>query len=179
MYRKFIATITAAAIALTAIGAVPARAGENDTARVVAAILGLAVVGKIIHDKKKDRDANRHEPAPVQQVHKQHPPRYDSPRYDPPRYDPPRYDQQYGHKPQARPLPERVNRKLLPGQCLRSLETRHGKVRMFGNRCLQRNYSFAHRLPQHCNFSFKTRDGYRRGYEARCLRDAGYRLARG
>lgn len=172
MYRKFIATVTAASIALTALGASTAKAGEYDAARAVAAILGLAVVGKIVHDKHQDRknhdqQVTRHAPAPV---------------YEPAR---PRYKQHqqrngYGaHQPEPRPLPHRASRKLLPGQCLRSFETnRRGTVRMFGERCLQRNFEYSHRLPQHCQTRVRTSQGKRYGYEARCLRNAGYRLAR-
>ena len=53
MYRKFIATITAASIALTAAGASPVFAGDRDTQRAIAALLGLAAVGIIIADNKK------------------------------------------------------------------------------------------------------------------------------
>lgn len=172
MYRKFIATVTAASIALTALGATTAKAGEYDNARAIAAILGLAVVGKIIYDKHQDRkdqgrEVSRHAPAPVYEharpSHKQYKQR----------------NNYRSHQPEARPLPHRASRKLLPGQCLRSFETRRrGTVRMFGNRCLQRNFDYAQRLPQHCQTRVRTPNGKRHGYEARCLRDAGYRLAR-
>jgi hypothetical protein len=166
MYRRFIATITAAAIAITAIGALPAAADERDTARALAAILGLAVVGKIIHDNRKDDRVQRHQPAPVyrQKQHKQQV------------YNPPRYQNQHV---QPRPLPQRVDRKLLPGQCLRSFDTRGGKVRMFGRKCLNNNYQYTRRLPQQCLQVFRTNRGDRQGYEARCLRQNGYSLARG
>lgn len=180
MYRKFIATVTAASIALTALGALPARAGEHDAARAIAAILGIAVVGKIIHDRNNRRKEAAHDspdkvyrtPEYKQPVHKK--PVHRQPEYKKPAYQPPRYSQ-----PKPRPLPDRVNRKLLPQQCLRSFETHRGKVRMFGNRCLKRNYKFANRLPHQCQYIFNTPRGDRRGYEARCLRDRGFRLARG
>lgn len=170
MYRTFIATITAASIALTVLGATPVRAGENDAAKAIAAILGLAVVGKIIHDRNdKKKRVNNHQQRPVHRT-----PDYNKPEYKKPAYQPPRYTQ-----PKPRPLPDRVNRKLLPHQCLRSFNTHRGKVRMFGKRCLKRNYKFANRLPQQCQYIFDTPRGDRRGYEARCLRDRGFRLARG
>ena len=175
MYRKFIATVAAASIALTALGSVPAVAGERENAKLIAALLGLAVVGKIISDNKNDRkQVNHHQPAPVYEQPKYQQPKKHRPKYAKPSYNPPRYQQ-----PKPRPLPQRVNRKLLPQQCLRSYRTHRGKVRMFGNRCLKRNYDFARRLPQQCQFIFDTPKGERRGYEARCLRDRGYRLARG
>ena len=169
MYRKFIATVAAASIAITALGSAPAYADDRDVARALAAILGIAVVGKIIHDnnKKKEREVTRRHTAPV----------YTAPhRYNPPRVQQRRYNQHI----QPRPLPRHVrNDKLLPSQCFRSFDTRSGPVRMFGNRCLQNNFRHANRLPQHCKVRVKTYNGKRTGYQARCLRDAGYRLARG
>lgn len=155
MHRRFIAFVTATSIAITALGSAPAFAGDRDTARALAAILGVAVIGSILHEKNKKKKAQvHHTPKRV--------------------YEPPRYKQ-----PTPRPLPSQVNRKLLPQQCFRSYDTYTGKIRMFGNRCLQRHYTHAHRLPNRCLYVFDTPRGDRRGYEARCLRDAGYRLARG
>lgn len=169
MYRRFIATISAAAIAITAIGATPVFADDRDTARAIAAILGLAVVGKIIHDKNKRNDEVRHH-KPREKVHQ--PPRRKT-------HNPPRYNKRHDGPLHPRPLPRRVDRKLLPGECLRSYSTRHGKARMFGRKCLKNNYRFASNLPRHCLYVFETRRGDRRGYDARCLRNEGYRLARG
>jgi hypothetical protein len=166
MYRRFIATITAASIAITAMGAVPAFAGDRDTARALAAILGLAVVGKIIHDKNKDDRVRVQRHTPHHKAHKKHK-QYKANK-------PPRYNDV---KP--RPLPKRVNRKLLPGECLRSFRGYNGKVRMFGRKCLRNNYRFAQSLPRHCLYTFDTPRGDRRGYDARCLRRDGYRLAHG
>ena len=161
MYRKFIATISAAAIALTALGSAPAYADDRDAARALAAILGIAVVGAIIHDRNKDKKRKVHQHAPVYKKHVQ---------------------KKHVHKPhrlQPRPLPQRVNRKLLPQRCFRSVQTYQGTFRMFGQRCLNRHYSFANSLPNRCRYVFPTPNGNRKGYDARCLRDAGYRLARG
>lgn len=169
MYRKFIATITAASIALTAIGAAPAFAGNRETTQAIATILGLAVVGKLIHDRN-DRKKDRHQNStPAYHPPKPHVQQHHTPNYTPPAY----------HEPKPRPLPQRANRKLLPKQCFRSFETYRGKVRMFPSRCLNRNYDYAYRLPRQCEYTFNTPRGERRGYEARCLRDRGYRLARG
>lgn len=172
MYRRFIATIAAASIAITAMGAAPAFAGDRDTVRALAAILGVAVVGKIIHDNNKKKRAN-HQPAPVYNHPRTTPPRHYPPRGVQPRHNPPRYH------PQPRPLPRHVNNKLLPKQCFQSFDTRRGTIQMFGEHCLQRNYRHVKSLPQNCQYKFGTPNGLRSGFEARCLRDAGYRLARG
>lgn len=169
MYRRFIATVAAASIAITAFGAAPARADDKDLAKALAAILGIAVVGKIIHDNRKEREqaATRNHPAPI----------YTAPRRH---YEPRVHQHRRDPQVQPRPLPRHVrNDKLLPSQCFRSYDTRRGTVRMFGRRCLENNFRHVNRLPQHCKVRVKTYNGKRTGYQARCLRDAGYRLARG
>ncbi len=181
MYRRFIAAVTAVSIAITALGVVPARADERDVARALAVILGAAVVGKIIHDnnKNKARAVTRQQPAPVYQApHHRPAPVYQAPHHrSAPVYQAPR---QRSHQVHPRPLPQHVrNSKLLPSQCFRSFDTRHGTVQMFGNRCLQNNFRHANSLPQHCRVQVRTYQGDRSGYDARCLRDQGYKLARG
>ena len=178
MYRRFIATIAAAAIALTAIGSTPAFAQQyqDRTAQTIAALLGLAVVGTLIHKNREDKKERRqtYQPAPVH-----NPPQAYTQRHQPPQAYTQRHQPPVWNQPQPRPLPDRVNSKLLPKQCFRSVDTRHGKVRMFGQRCLDKHYGFSNRLPRACHYTFRTHKGDRRGYEARCLRDHGYRLARG
>lgn len=155
MHRKFIATIVAAALAVTVIGNAPARANDN-VLGALAAIAGIAIVGKVIHDHNKRKD--HHTPVTRQtyktpvQSHK---------------------NRVYDIKP--RPLPKRANRKLLPGNCLRSADTRQGRVRYFGQRCLQHSNHSVSRLPHNCKVRVR---GQGHGYEARCLRRNGYELAR-
>lgn len=167
MYRKFIATIMAASVALTALGSTSAFAGDRQNTQALITILGIAAAGALIHKRNKDKKKQASN-------HQQPQPDYYQPQLPKPVYEPPRY-----HQPKPRPLPDRANRKLLPQECFRSFETRRGKVRMFGARCLQRNYKFVNRLPQSCEYIFSTKRGDRRGYEARCLRNNGFRLARG
>ncbi len=172
MYRRFIATIAAAAIAITAISATSAAAGDRnrDLARIAAGVLGVAIIGKIIHDSNK-RDDERDRI--VSRQHVQPAPVYRAPR------------PVQRHQVRPRPLPRGYggeghrNVKLLPKQCFQSFDTRRGSVLMFGSRCLQRNYRHANSLPQHCAQQIRTRQGNRFGYDARCLRGAGYSLARG
>ncbi|SFS89111.1 hypothetical protein SAMN04488040_2287 [Sulfitobacter marinus] len=166
MYQKFIAIITVLSVTITGLSASSASAGERnrDLARIAAGVLGVAIVGKIIHDSNKDR----HEQKRVNQGHVNR-----------------------GHvvtreRVQPRPLPQkyrthqrRQGRKLLPQNCFRSYDTRRGQVVMFGSRCLQKNFRHANRLPQHCAQTIRTSQGKRSGYDARCLRGAGYSLARG
>ena len=60
LHHKFIASIAAAAVAITAFTAAPAAAGDRnrDLAKIAVGVLGVAIVGKIIHDKNK-RDEER------------------------------------------------------------------------------------------------------------------------
>ncbi|MFD2739664.1 hypothetical protein ACFSUD_08795 [Sulfitobacter aestuarii] len=190
MYRRFIAFIVALSVAITAFGAAPARADNDDLAKAAAAILGIAIVGKIIHDRNKKKDRER---AVSRRQHSY----YDAPTYYAPKhtYRPKirghnkhhRHPGQgvvtpgYGNPvyTQPRPLPRRVDRKLLPGACFKSYETQRGNHLMFDRRCLDANYGYAHRLPQQCAQRVETYRGTRHGYDARCLRRAGYSLARG
>lgn len=158
MHRKFIATIVAAALAVTALGSAPARA-DDDVLRGLAAIAGIAIVGKVIHDRNKRK---REQHTVTRQAHKAPVIHRNNRVYD----------------LQPRPLPHRANRRLLPGNCLRSADTRQGRVRYFGKRCLERSYKHVNRLPQYCAVRFHGEDRSRRGYEARCLRREGYKLAR-
>lgn len=162
---RLIGTVTAAAMALTTFTAAPAHADDKRTARIAATVLGLAVLGAIIHDNKQDKKAQHNtyrQPVQKKVYTQRHNNRV----------------QQRGHV-QPRPLPQRVDRKQLPQNCLRSFDTRQGKAHMFGRRCLERNYRAAHRLPQNCAITVRTYDGRRSGYDARCLRRNGYSLARG
>lgn len=147
MSLKFIGLIAAVSIAVTSIGASPARADEEDVARALAAILGVAVIAKVIKDRKDDREVSRRRPGVVE----------------------------------PRPLPRRVDRgkrKLLPQRCFRNFDSRRGVYRGFGERCLHRHFRYANRLPESCLIRVRGNRGPRFAYEARCMRNHGYRLAR-
>ncbi|MCX7565689.1 hypothetical protein OS189_04975 [Sulfitobacter sp. F26169L] len=178
---RFVGTFTGAAIAMATFTVAPAYADDDRTARAIATILGLAVVGAIIHDNRQDKkkDHVRYK-EPVRTYPKattQSQGIYNGKRHHGGNahqqgYNPPR------HNVTPKPLPHRVNRKLLPQGCLRSFETRKGNVRMFGRRCLERHYRQVNRLPQSCFQRVRTFNGKRSGYGARCLSQNGYRLAR-
>ena len=160
IHRQFIATIAAVAIAITGFSAAPARAGDDDLAKALAVILGLAVVGTAINKRNDDKKARQHAP-----VHK-------------PRVEPHRVQPRHGHI-QPRPLPRHVNRKLLPQRCLFNLQTERGRnIQGFGQRCLNRHYQYTNALPQQCTRRVWTRNGWGYAYGARCLDKFGYQLAR-
>jgi len=65
---------------------------------------------------------------------------------------------------------------LLPSRCFRRVENARGAFHgVFLKDCLERRYHAAHRLPRDCAMRVGGRDGRRHGYDARCLRDYGYR----
>lgn len=162
MYRKFIATIAATSITITALSALPARADQEDVARALAALVGIAIIGKIISDSKDDDVVTRRYPSYPDPVYRPHRPR----RVDPAPIYP-------------RPLPRRVHRRELPQHCFRSYDTPQGRFHMFGRKCLRKNYHFVNSLPQQCAQRIRTYHGIRNGFSARCLRRAGYRLRHG
>ena len=84
--------------------------------------------------------------------------------------------------PAPAPAQQRPNRnwQVLPSQCLTTVETRRGQaVRMFGQRCLNRNYQHTNRLPAACQVQVRSENGNRRqGYRANCMRNQGFRMSR-
>jgi hypothetical protein len=193
LHRKFVATVAAVALAVTAIGAAPARA-DDDFLKTLAIVAGAALVGKVIYDQTQAQRQRAN--APSGQMLSATPQR--SPSANAPVLvstslrpvarpvsayvgDTPVYDTSPLDALTPRPLPERIdraNRKLLPGDCLRSSQTWDGRVRYFGTQCLERSYGFVHRLPQACAVQVRADNRIQSGYEARCLRNQGYKLAR-
>ncbi|TDL81582.1 hypothetical protein E2L08_05550 [Palleronia sediminis] len=68
--------------------------------------------------------------------------------------------------------------KRLPVSCLHRAEERHATRTVFGAQCLSREYRHADRLPDRCRTTARVFGKDRRAYDARCLRDRGYRVAR-
>ncbi len=171
---RLIGALAATAIAFMSFSAAPAYADDRRTVRTIATILGLAVVGKVIHDKNKDRkkESAKHK----QKVSKPYRPS----RVETHRPRSRAYDDVKRHRPVApRPSRQRADRKLLPQNCFRSYNTRNGAAHVFDQRCLQRDYAHVNRMPQSCAQRVQTREGTRIGYDARCLRRNGYSLDRG
>ena len=70
------------------------------------------------------------------------------------------------------------NRRVLPFECFRRVDTRHGRIGVFGKRCLNNNYRFADRLPERCAVRVRVGDRLRPAYRAQCLRNAGFTARR-
>ncbi len=160
MHRYFIAAVVTLTVLITGFSAAPARANNtDDLAKVLAGIAALAIVGKVIHDR---RDKKKKQVIHTPQVHKPH--------------------QNHIYRQQTiipKPLPKRVARKSLPAHCVRHVQMYNGNTRrVFGARCLNRNYRHAQSLPNHCARQIQTHRGARWVYGARCLRNNGYQIAR-
>jgi hypothetical protein len=193
LHSKFIATVAAAALTVTAIGAAPARA-DDDFLKTLAIVAGAALVGKVIYDQTQAQRQRATTPSgQLLRVTPELSPSANAPVLVSTSLRPvarpvsarvggtPVYDTSPLDVLTPRPLPERVdraNRKLLPGDCLRSSQTWDGRVRYFGERCLERSYGFTNQLPQECAVQVRAENRLQQGYEARCLRDRGYQLAR-
>ncbi len=208
MHRIFIAGIISVSIAITALSANSAAASDRGTTNFLAGLAGLAILGAIIHDSNKKKKATTYSsrdnyvPKPKYKYVPQSRYKRGHIKRAPVRG----HNQEHGHKqkhvhkqghghkqkhaahsqhrgnvrhqPKARPLPHRVSRKLLPGNCLRSINTRHGQKRIFGGRCLNSNFRHVNKLPDACHTEFRANGQKRHGYGARCLRSNGYSIAR-
>lgn len=167
MYRKFITIIIAASMAVTGLSAAPARADSEDVAKVIAGVTALAILGAAIAEAKDNKDRvvtrnlghlrhdNRHRGNGRKLGHRRH-----------------------GHDG-ARPLPDRVKRKLIPDACRVQARARHGQsIRGFGRWCLVRHYGYVNSLPRNCESRVRSRHGHMRTiYRGRCLYRHGYRAA--
>lgn len=178
LHHKFIALVLAGALVATGFGPRPARADSQDVGRVVVGLTALAILGKIIHDARKEERATVR-PDPPRQGHGNG------------------YGKGYGkghgkghghahgqgqgqgqgyYYPAPQPLPPQVSRYDLPADCLRDDPTRGGRAHMLGARCLSRNDVRIDRLPDACRVEAWDGHKVRRGYSAPCLRQRGYRL---
>lgn len=166
MARKFITTLLAAAVAVTAYGAAPAKA--TDIRDLAGAAAGIAAVAIIAHQYNQSRDRGREVTSTRQQQHYAPAPVYRAPQqhYQPPALKP-------------RPLPARVSRNLLPANCVRTVSDNRGRAfDVLGQRCLQNNFRGANALPQRCTVDLRNNGRWRTAYDANCLSRAGYSIAR-
>ncbi len=161
MSAKFIATIAAAAVAITSVNVTPAAATDDDLLkRWLLGAATMVVIGNALHEA-------RNAEAPSPRVTHQNPrPRVvHQPRHTPHHANP------RPHKPRGA--------HVLPRRCVRYVPLPSGReYRTLGAKCLKRHFDHAHRLPKVCRESVKMRGKWRSTYKIRCLRDKGYRLAR-
>lgn len=153
MIKPLIAGLTA--LALTFATVAPAQAegfSREDAGKLLIGLAAIAALNAALENRKPDAPAtqvdDRHNRAPVVQGNRGH---------------------GWGQ------LNRDNDRRALPRECLRGVETRFGTQRMFVQRCLERNYRHVNSLPNRCAVRVYTSNGPRQGYDPLCLREAGYR----
>lgn len=152
MTHKLLAPALALLIALGVATPRPAHAQNGETiVGVIVGVAALALIAKAIEDNREEEKARaqratRHHSKPNQtRLHR------------------------HGHQSRI------YNRaRVLPDQCFRTIETRNGVRRIFGQRCLQRNGVNTARLPSTCAYQIRTQRGIRTVYGGRCLRQNGW-----
>ncbi|MGY9047072.1 hypothetical protein P775_18490 [Puniceibacterium antarcticum] len=176
MSRKFITTLLAAAVALTGLTAAPAWAANNDALlRTLGIGTGLLIVGAAIknandHDKRKEKDRREERD------------RNDVPFGSAGNFGHHNQGNGYGHDNRGGGFGHDKRggkfdryREPLPGRCL--IETRDGP-RAFEAHCLSKRYSDSNKLPDFCRSKVRTRQGRVSAYDARCLSNSGFEIAR-
>lgn len=123
--RRLIATIaaTSAALALmTAAAALPARAGEKDVAKAIAAIAAIALIAKAVDDQKRKK--KRHDSPGSHQVRLPASCAIDFPSGD------------GWRRVYSRPCLDRFGFWNLPASCETSVRVQGRVIPVFGERCL-------------------------------------------
>lgn len=157
MRKSLITGLTALSLTFAVVSPVHANGlDREDLGKIVFGLAALVALGAIVEDGSSDDS--------VVQAHERTRRGYQSPQ---------------NWSDLNRPRPRAQHRHAdLPRNCLRAVDTRFGTIRMFGQRCLQRNYARAASLPSRCAVRVYTADGPRRGYDPQCLREQGYRVSR-
>ncbi|TNF18541.1 MAG: hypothetical protein EP318_18110 [Rhodobacteraceae bacterium] len=162
MARKFIASIAAAAVALTSLSAVPAAADNKTLEKFVIGAGTVLLLGELTRNfGTVQKEQLVQDTAP--RANRDH-------RYR----DRNRWDRRHRGWGRDRLAP-------IPGYCLTSVRKGKHTIRMFGARCLRNNYRHARFLPEHCKIQVKKRrHGHkirRTGYSPKCLRREGFQVA--
>ncbi|OYX42464.1 MAG: hypothetical protein B7Z02_12215 [Rhodobacterales bacterium 32-67-9] len=163
MKSRLIATVTAAALALTTAMASPVAAGDRDK-KVLTLLLGAAAVGLLINEANKNKKRGA---PPVTRTD-------DTYGYGNGYGYAYRDDDEHGKKWRER---DRRRQAIIPSQCVYTLYATRGPRDVVSGRCLQ-DIGVARRLPQHCAFDVNTDWGRRTVYGMRCLQENGFRIAR-
>jgi hypothetical protein len=153
MKSRLLATVLAAAVALTAATSNPAAAlDRGETQRLLLGLTALAIIGALADKGRGDDDDDDDHvvtrPAP-----------------------PPEY---HGHLP--RPRGWHPSLRLLPIACQFQVQTRYGSRKVLGRDCMESNRVDTYQLPRQCAMTIDTTRGPRSVFGSRCLNEAGYRI---
>ncbi|WP_375687771.1 hypothetical protein [Pseudooceanicola sp. LIPI14-2-Ac024] len=158
MARKFIATILAAALSVTAIAA-PAQARNNDDlVKFLAGATALVIIGKALHDKNtRDNDRDDH-------VTRYRPDWDDRRDHRPGRG----YDRDHGR--------DHGRANIMPASCRVNVRTPNGTVSGYGYDCVQQHPRIARNVPGQCVTATRAHRGPQFVYTDRCLARSGFRV---
>ena len=182
MFRPLLAPVLAAALALSPVGAAPARADGEDLAKVLAGLAGLYFVGRAVNQQRIE--AGR-DPLP-----------WNIPGWGNGNRpgngrgwgngngqgngwgdgDAPGWDNGYGNG-NGWGSGYGTQRPALPSYCIRNVDTRGGLVRGYDAECLEQALP-RERLPRSCEVRVEARRGSYDLYRSSCLAQAGYRMPR-
>lgn len=168
MYRRFIAIVLATAVAITGLTAAPARADNDDLLKILGGVAAIAIIGAAIKNSRDKDKVSRNAPYYGQRRHKDHH-KHQRHTHNDHRYD------NHG----ARPLPNRVKRKLLPASC-RVTARRYGEwFPAYSNRCLEQKYRHTNALPGNCAVKARVQHNNKRRlvFGSRCLGRHGFAVA--
>ena len=185
MYRKFIAIVLGIAVAITGLTAAPARAADDDFLKILGGVAAIAIIGSAIA-KAKDRDDhvsrgyNYYNHKPRAKHRHRHKHRHGHGHHANRGHHHHKKHKYHRNDHLARPLPNRVQRKLLPASCKVYARNRHGDFLAYSNWCLDRKYRYAGSLPRRCAVNARVLHNNRRNvvYGNNCLRRHGYTSAR-
>ena len=162
MFKPLIAGITALSLTLATTTPLHAQGiDRDDVGKLLFGLAAIAVIGTAIdQNRNRNRDRNR-----TTQAHQ-------TPRSG--GINPNNSWSDLNREHEA----NNNGRRTLPRSCLQTVETRFGNQRLFGQRCLERNFRHVNRLPDRCAVRVYTTNGPRRGFDPHCLREQGFRSDR-
>lgn len=151
MSKTFIASVLAAALTITSFSAAPARAELTDFEKFLLGAGALVIIGTAVHEQNKKAVKQRKAPKVT----------YHSP-------------------PRPKPTVKKKRKAAaIPGFCITRVQSHNGPRRILSRRCLQNNYRDVNLLPNRCRSFIEGPRGTRVGYRPKCLRKAGFQIARG
>lgn len=157
MTRKLIATVLAAAMAITSVNIGTAQAGDRDVAKIIVGATALAIIGSALAAENRNNQtvtrSYRNEPQYYRHGNRYHDRRYDGRKGD-------------GH------INSGHNRRpVVARECLTNVRGQNGWTQGYATRCAQHNPRA--QLPSDCvrrNFA----NGPRLYYAPQCLRQFGF-----
>lgn len=150
---KFAAGLVALSLAISGVSAVPARAGDQDVARIIGGLATLFIVGKAIENSKSRSQKTSTEKRTVD----------DSGTH--PRRDVGRFD--------------RNNVFEIPNACVVSVRGKYERIQTVAmEACVMRERRSAVPLPRACETKVRTKRGRMEAYDVGCLNNFGYRVTR-